>query len=181
MKRYLSSIKSAMLLGALLFGASFSSNAELIEQDVLSDGEVVATFQVDVDTSMGGFISTFSNPGMLTLKGMEILGTVFSSDELDFALFDAAIDSDNLSAGLSVLLFDLQDPVSVESWLYQLGYDEIQTSGNFINVLDPRNGTAFSSLDISLSEARVVVQASAPATAILVLLGMGVAAFRRKA
>lgn len=184
MRSFSNIIKSAALASALLFGAVFSANAVIIKQDIFA-GFLVGTVEVELDDSLigTGLFDTAFDDG-LTLLSMEILGATFSPEDLDFAFFEAVIDTDFLEFGLELLFFDVTESGFADNWTYNLAYDFYDPFFNFLDIFSSFGDIVFTSADITLGVPELtftpVEEVSAPASIALFSLVLGAMLVRRK-
>ena len=170
MKYFKKLLATALLCVSTLGLTSFSANAVLISHDIILNGSInlgSVTVEVD-DTDLNtGLIDVFDFVE-LNLLG----GTVF--DVFDF---EAVIDTDNISAGIEFLYFDVTELAFADMWAYQVQYDAFDDTMNWADIFNLDANLVFFTQDVALSMPPTLV--SEPNIALLFLTA-GLAMFVRR-
>ena len=175
-------ISKSCIAVSLLLAVSFSANADLvrISQTVESGalGGTIASVVVEFDYSLldSGIIDIFDYVNIGVFGVPDFLLNVYD--------FEAAIDTDNIFAGMEFLYFDVDDaPLSPsEPWAYQLIMDAFDSDTNFFDIFDINTTDAifFDELDsLSFGQASVSF-VSAPSVIAVFGLALAFIGFRRK-
>ena len=161
----------------LLVTASFSANATLISQDILSGGTKLGSVTVKMNDALyntGIASSAFGDD--VRVVDFE-LGDLYSwGDDLEILFSDVDIDTNNLFAGIQFLSVDTDDiGFGADTWSYQAFY--AVGLGGYLDVFENGSGTPVTFGSIQLGAASVV---SAPGTMGLMMLAMGAVYLRRR-
>lgn len=173
-------LSKSLLAVTLIFATSFAANATLISitQDIIGDtlGKL-GSIQVQVDESLlnTGLLDTAFGDE-ITLVNINLSDLYSWGDVFNIFLFEVAIDSDNIYAGIEFFEFDADDVgFGPFTWSYQMFYEAAFNFG-FLEVFD-LDGNLVRAESFTLGTAQVV---SAPSTIALFTLAMGLLLIRRR-
>ncbi|MBV2128247.1 PEP-CTERM sorting domain-containing protein [Arsukibacterium indicum] len=179
MKSFKQLITKSLLALTFIFATSFTANATLINitQDIIGDtlGKIGSIeIQINKNQLNTGILDTAFGDE-ITLVNINLSDLYSWGDVFDIFLFEVAIDSDNIYAGIEFFEFDGDDVgFGPLTWSYQMVYDAFGFS--FLEVYD-LGGNLVEFDTLSLGAAQVV---SAPSTLALFTLAMGALLIRRR-
>jgi hypothetical protein len=158
------------------------SNATLISQDILDEGNIIGNITIDIDNAIEWDINDYYVESFVSFNIFNIEMLDYTDSNLDNPLFEAHFNDSDLNAGLLTLDFDLNDVFGAFAWnglITDSSYwvDPIMNE-NTLDVFDSANTIAFFSDQITFGDATVDV----PEPSVLILFLTGLVAFsaRRK-
>lgn len=168
---------SALALSAFLAG---TANATLITQrllEVAQNGDTADIGSVTIDTAGAVIDSTYGTGTVSSVVTFNFLDTV-DIPQSDITFFEAVFDTNDLSAGLEYLVFDVF--VSATGWQFDGFYDDFDPASGYYTVYDA-SGLAFSN-GLALGAVTLDTPATVSEPAGIALFGtlLGLIAWRRK-
>ena len=184
MKSFKQLITKSLLALTFIFATSFTANATLINitQDIIGDtlGKIGSIeIQINENQLNTGILDTAFGDE-ITLVNINLSDLYSWGDVFDIFLFEVAIDSDNIVAGIEYFEFDGDDVgFGPLTWSYQMFFEAAFEFG-FLDVFD-LDGNAVLGESFSLGAAQIsAIQVSAPSTIALFSLAMGALLIRRR-